>query len=151
MLTSEINGLKKGVKTCMLKSSDNNRRVSIKRAHAEELGVDFQKSPPINEVHTHGIIGPGVLYGSVVSVKLFDLYRALKKAKGEDEQIEKLKASNVGRGVSDDEFWGLSEDDVIGTEVKDNSIGGSSKGTSGDQRNKDSDPNHGGKDSSAKT
>jgi hypothetical protein len=61
-------------------------KVGIKLEHAEFLKLEFGYGKPLNEKKNGIIRTGGVVYGSVVMVKLHDLFLALKGAVGVDSE-----------------------------------------------------------------
>lgn len=74
--------------------------VLIKRDHAEHLGLEFFYVHSVNEVSSIGI-ERGLMYGSVVRVKLHDLYMKLQTAIGidaDDYESSKRERASVDSG-----------------------------------------------------
>ncbi len=71
------------------------QRVGILREHAEFLGVSFEYAERVNEVRPSGLVA-GVPYGSVVMVRLQDLFLALKTAVGIDDRKSEEPSGSVG-------------------------------------------------------
>lgn len=84
MFQYQINSMRETINR-LLRSTNPPQRVAILREHAEFLGIDFHYSKPLNEVRPSGLVA-GVAYGSVVMVKLADVFTALQNAVGIDEQ-----------------------------------------------------------------
>lgn len=78
--------------------------VLIKRDHAEHLGVDFHYVDAVNEVRPSGL-SMGIPYGSVVRVKVYELYLKLKQARGidaDDYEVSQRERASSDSGRQED-------------------------------------------------
>ncbi len=69
----------------LLKQHTPPTEVGVMREHAEYLGCKYHGAPSIKPKGFTGGIVPGKQIGGVVMVRLQDIYKALKNAKGIDE------------------------------------------------------------------